>query len=251
MINRTCFLLTLSGIVFMVTGCSSTPSENVKTTGISASYSVESNDGAQATCSARFFVGGSTGTVLDLTSGDSVTCNGQAMARQQDPLTHMITYSAQLAAQAGSTYTIVFTRSGEAPYNSSVVLPRSLTVTSPASGARLKKNKALDLVWNADSDSTTFVDAALSFATTSPSQEASDSKSTTTSSNLIAGRAPAPDPGALTLDAPSTAPTTMSAGDISAQLRLSRIKRGVMSNGLSGSIQATQNSSINLVLVDP
>ena len=73
------WIFVLGILTLLLTACSTTDSENVNTEGIYAVFTIQ-EDGANAT----FYVGGITGTVLQLSSGDSVTCNGNALSEDQD-----------------------------------------------------------------------------------------------------------------------------------------------------------------------
>lgn len=87
--------LFFGSLTILATSCAKTESENVSTKGIYASFGLLGNNVNSVNCSVQLQVGGPTGTFLDLSSGDSITCNGSnTMLRSE--LAGIITYSATL-----------------------------------------------------------------------------------------------------------------------------------------------------------
>lgn len=74
--------------VLVTMGCSVTESENVKTSGIWAHYVIEENEVGSLTAWAVLRVGGSTGTIIDLSGGEHMECNGDIMNEWIEPITN-------------------------------------------------------------------------------------------------------------------------------------------------------------------
>lgn len=222
------FALSLGSII----SCSKTNSDNVKTSGIHATLSVEGNNQNSVTCKATLQVGGSTGTYLDLTSGDTITCNGNSMSRSE--LLGIITYSATVPYQAGSTYTIVLTRTGEDPYSSSVVLPEAISNVSPSAAISQQKGSAISVSWTPSSNATEDSFSA-SLSATGVSAYLTDSP---------------PEQGALGFGSTDTTPSPVSADSSTGTMTYTRTRSGTMATGLSGDIKAYQKTSVSVTLTN-
>lgn len=229
-INGIFILLTLS--FSSLISCSNTKSDNVKTSGIHATFSVEGNNQNSVNCQATLQVGGATGTYLDLTSGDSVTCNGNSMSRSE--LLGIITYSATVPYQVGSTYTIVLTRTGENPYSSSVVLPEAISNVSPSSAISQQKGSAINVSWTPSSNATEDSFSA-SLSATGVSALLTDSP---------------PEQGALGFGSTDTTPSPVSSDSSTGTLTYSRARSGTMATGLAGTIKAYQKTSVSVTLTN-
>lgn len=238
--------LLLTSIVLLaglITACSTTKSDNVDTDGIYAVFYL-SEDGANARGDATFYVGGSTGTVLQLSAGDSITCNGNAMSENQDLFGKFYYYGNCGTLTAGATYTLVFTRNGEdgvETYSSSVVMPAAVTISSPSSGATFTRGQTIPVSWNGGSDS---VEVSISGSGTS----ASGSGSTTYSRS----HGSLDDDGSYTILGADTDPVDTITGVIAnAVISVTRSRSGTMAAGLDGSISARRAGSVSNLTLNP
>ncbi len=223
------FILVLG---FFSAGCSSTASDNVKTSGIYASYSVDGNSISTATCTVILRVGGVTGTYLDLSASDQLTCDGQAMSKSS--LLGIITYSASVSYSVGKSYEIVLTRSGETPYSSTVSLPEAVNITSPTSGTSFSKGSAITTTWSLPT--TTAGGAYVSISASSGGSSYSKNYSQT---NEL---------GTYTFAATDSQSESMPVGSWSGTIQVQRYISGTLASGLSGTILGTQSKSVAITL---
>ena len=230
-------LINISGlfICLLMMSCSKTPSDNVKTAGFYVSYAISGNNVNAATCRATFQVGGGTGTYLDLGSGDSVTCDGQAMSRSE--FAGMISYSVNVPYVVGKTYSLVLTRSGESPYVASVSLPEAIAGYSPSVMTSYQKGSAIAPTWTPSSNGSDSMYVSLSYSYTNGSRLAGKSDS-------------APENGTgIIFDASETQMVPPVPGTWAATIKFSRTRSGSV-GALAGSIRAEQEVSVNVNLVD-
>lgn len=221
---------------FLVGGCSKVPSDNVKTAGIYASYSIRGNNQNSVVCTVQFQAGGSTGTFLDLSAGDSVTCNGQSMSRNE--FAGIITYSATLPYTVGAVYTVIFSRANEGSYTSTVTLPEAIEGISPSQGTTIQKGSALTASWVPSRNLNDNLSATLDIR---PNSSRSMTHAVVDSS---------PENGSLGFSGDQTQVTPPEVGNWAGVLTLKRYRMGTMAEGLKGIIQASQQSSVNLTFVD-
>ncbi|WP_413287451.1 Ig-like domain-containing protein [Bdellovibrio sp. HCB337] len=223
--------------------CSTTTSDNVDTDGIYAVLTIQ-EDGANTRADATFYVGGMTGTVLQLTAGDSVTCNGNAMTENQDLFGKYYYYGNCGTLTAGATYTFTFTRNGDdgpESYSSSVVMPAAITISSPNDGATFTRGQTIPVTWNAGSDT---VEVSISGSGTS----ASGSGSTTYSRS----HGSLDDDGAYTILATDTDPDDTITGVIAnAAISVTRSRSGTMASGLDGQISARRADAVSNLTLNP
>jgi hypothetical protein len=225
-------------IALILSGCSSTLSENVKTAGLNARYSISSDGGNQATCDIVFSVGGGTGTVVELSGDDKVTCNGYATSSWKEPVSNKIHYIAGVPAQPGGNYTVTFTRKGERPYHANVALPNLIALHSPQNGDVIKKGTAIVATWVPDSDSSSDISGVLRYDLVNGNPM------------MILRSSPAPDSGMMTWSASDTAMDSANMGTVQARILIMRSKVGDASPGLKTSISSTLSTQINIQLVD-
>lgn len=222
----------------LIISCAKTKSDNIKTSGFYANYSVTGSQAntALVSCSASFQVE-SGGTYIDLSSGDSVTCNGQSMSRSE--LAGIVTYSASVAYQVGGTYEIVLTRTGESPYSSTVTLPEAVTGISPTSGS-YSKGAQINYSWTPSSTSSDEMIIQFNRVTS-----ASPSPCPRSDSNYDTS----PEDGSGAFGTNQTAlPSDGIAGACSMQIKWIRARNGTMSSGLNGKIKAYQSNEANITL---
>ncbi len=223
------------GVVsLLLIGCAKTSSDNIKTSGFYATYSISSaaTSPTIAICSASFSVEQG-GTYIELGSSDTVTCNGQTMTKSV--VLGIVSYSANLTATVGSTYTVLLTRSGESPYSASVTLPAAIATTAPSVGFSQAKGLGLTYAWTASSnasdamyltgDAVTSGDLACpnrATFTDSPPENGSGAFSTTE----------------MTLRSGGTT------GACAYKISWERARVGTMPSGLNGTITAVQTVSV-------
>lgn len=225
------FSLFLISSLFLFS-CAKTNSDNIKTSGIRATFSVVGNNQNSVTCTASFQVGeGVGGTYLDLDANDSITCNGNSMSKT-DFVT--VSYSATVPYQVGGTYTLVFTRAGEGSYTSTVTLPEAISNYSPNTAQTLQKGSPLNISWTPSSNATDDSFSAY-LSLSGVSELLTDSP---------------PEQGALGFGSAETTPSPSNTGNITGTLEYSRSRTGTMATGLSGSITASQKASISVTLTD-
>ncbi len=130
----------------LLSGCTSTPSTNIKSTGIDARFSVDGANGAAiVAASATFKVGA---TYLDLQGGDEAYCEGVRMSGTS--VIGAITYSATIPRKpTGESYTFELRRPGESPYVGTVVQLDTVSISSPANAATVSGAAPGSVTWNA------------------------------------------------------------------------------------------------------
>jgi hypothetical protein len=231
-------ILLLISALFLFVGCAKTNSDNVKTSGIYATYRVVGNNQNSATCTVQFQVGGATGTFLNLSSGDTVTCDGQSMVRSE--IAGIITYSASVAYQAGKAYNVDFSRPNEGTYTSTVVLPSEINGISVAQNSSFQKGTAITPTWTASGNFLESMLVELNYCTTANSNCYRYQKNDT-----------APEAGSgIGFSSNETQVTPNVAGTWNGSLTFRRYLNGSMDASLSGSIQAEQKRTIDILLND-
>lgn len=224
-------------VVMLAVGCAKTDSDNVKTSGFYVTYSVTGNNVGTAVCTARLQVGGSTGTYLVLSGADSITCDGQTMARSE--FAGIVTYSVNVTYTVGKTYTVVLNRSGEGSYSSSVDLPPTIVGYTPSTTNSFQKGTTLNPTWTPSSNGsdTMYVDLSYNYGTASRTIMHADT---------------APENGGGVAFGPTETQVTPAGapGTWTGTLRYTRTRSGLLSSSLSGTISASQEVSVAVNLTD-
>lgn len=228
--------LTLGFLLLGLGACSNTESENVKTSGFYATYTLFAEGASTATCQATFQVGGSTGTYLDLNSGDSVTCDGQSMVRSE--FLGMIMYTATVTATVGKTYDVVLTRSGEPTYTSSVVLPEAVAGTTPATTTNYTKGSVINTSWTPSSNTT---EDSMTVTLTYDAGEHSASASADDT---------APESGTIGFGSSDTNQYSSVTGTFGGKITFKRKRVGAMASGLEGVVYSQQKLEVPVNLTD-
>ncbi len=245
--NRFQKMLLTTGLLALaqiLTACSDTTSDNIKTSGLYSNYSVTNNTGSRAGtvhCQAVFHVGGSTGTYVILNSGDSVTCNGQGMSYSKDPILNQVVYSLDVPATADGNYNIVLSRPNEGPYASSVRLPAGIQPLAPTINTNIHKGTAFNVQWVANTTSSSSMSISLSYYY----QENGE-----TVQAIAYAPTSQPESGSAWFTSSDTAGNPSATGTWPATLTLSRTNFGSMASGLNGGISASQSVNVNVNLVD-
>ncbi len=219
--------------ISLLSACSTTESDNVATKGIYATIEVAGNNANSVNCEVQLQVGGPTGTYLDLSAGDSLTCNGNTMARNE--FLGIVTYTATLTYAVGATYTIEFVRAGEGTYTSTAVLPGAISGASVQEGNSIAKGQPLTALWTASTSTEDSMYVTLSYSYLNGS---------TTSSQSHGLNDTSPENGSMGFSAAQTQVTPPVAGNFDATLTLKRSRGGTMATGLDGSIRATQKMQV-------
>lgn len=219
----------------LAVSCAKTDSDNIKTSGFYASYSVIVSDTnpTVAQCSASFTVEQG-GTWIELGSSDSVTCNGQSMTKTV--IGAIVNYNANLTATVGGTYTLVLTRQGENPYSAAVVLPAAIVTSAPPANFSQGKGNSLSLAW------TSSASASDTMVVTTNRVTSSDTTCPLTA--RFEDSAPENGVGSFS-SADMSLPSSGTAGTCLMKVVFERIQTGTMPAGLNGSIQAVQQASIS------
>ena len=139
--------------VLLVTGCSSTDSENVGSKGIYAKFDASSN-GTNTQISAKLKVGGAgSNTYLELGNGEHLTVsngvNEIGMIEDVDIWSGKITYEAKVSGDpGGTTYTITFLRNDGQVLASSASLPEDFAIDEAAIKAAYTDQESLLITWS-------------------------------------------------------------------------------------------------------
>jgi len=117
------------GFLTILTACSQISSSEVDASAIYGELSLKRTEGsASAMASATFFVGGPTGTVVQMESPASVNINGQAASEVTEPIINMTSYQASVYSNAN----IVYTDKDGQSYSNSLFMPGSLSMNLPS-----------------------------------------------------------------------------------------------------------------------
>jgi len=167
--TRLCILI---GAV-LISGCSSTTSDNVTTEGINADIDVFANGSGRTFVDAELEVGdGLGGTSLQLVAGDrlTVTANGIQKTMTEDAsIIGRFRYEASFDFDdAGTMFTVSFSRNNgvNAP-NSNVTLPEGFVVQSPQGNDVFSQADDVPIQWTPNGTTITpDIDVSLSCTTT-------------------------------------------------------------------------------------
>jgi len=167
--TRLCILIGAA----LLSGCSSTTSDNVTTEGINADIDVFANGSGRTLVDAELEVGdGLGGTSLQLVAGDrlTVTANGIQKTMTEDAsIIGRFRYEASFDFDdAGTMFTVSFSRNNgvNAP-NSNVTLPEGFVVQSPQSNDVFSQADDVPIQWTPNGTTITpDIDVSLSCATT-------------------------------------------------------------------------------------
>ena len=157
----------------LLSGCSSTTSDNVTTEGINADIDVFANGSGSTFVDAELEVGdGLGGTSLQLVAGDrlTVTANGIQKTMTEDAsIIGRFRYEASFDFDdAGTMFTVSFSRNnGKNAPNSNVTLPEGFVVQSPQSNDVFSQADDVPIQWTPNGTTITpDIDVSLSCTTT-------------------------------------------------------------------------------------
>lgn len=133
----------------MVAGCSTTSSENVKTSGIWAHFSVDHYPDGEVICWGVLRVGGSTGTMIDLTGGEHLECNGSTMSEYVEPITEYRWNRAVVTEDVDRLYDFLFVRTDD-EINTTVEMPMPPYILALDPSDVVYDGESLTITWDAD-----------------------------------------------------------------------------------------------------
>jgi len=115
-------------LALITTACSQIASNQVEPSSIYGELSLNLSEGTSiANVSATFFVGGPTGTVVQMVSPSTITINGQAATQVDDPI-----FGTSYQSSVSTNAAIVYTDSNGTPYTNTLLMPGSLSLTLPS-----------------------------------------------------------------------------------------------------------------------
>lgn len=139
--------------VIQLTACSSADSDDIKTSGISASFSVNAIADGKSHLRARLGVGGSlSNTDLELENGDQlvVSANGQSLVMREDKeFLGGFEYKATLPFNTENTeFTFSFNRpDGDSAPDSTVIMPAAVNLASPTMNSVFNRTDLITISW--------------------------------------------------------------------------------------------------------
>jgi len=133
--------------LILLAGCSSTPSENVKTSGIYAIFTIENKYGENTVkAKATLQVGGMTGSFLKLSEGDELYCDDQKLS-EKTTVIGSVEYIATLPKKnAGEKYVFKFKRKDE-EYIIEVPQLKDVHITAPKQSESFKISEDIKVTW--------------------------------------------------------------------------------------------------------
>ncbi len=144
-----CFFILCTAII---SGCSNTGSDNVKTEGIYAYINVVADGGGNSVVTVDLDVGsGLFGTNLELEGGDTLTAvaGGETRTLRRSGNILDIEYKTTFGFDGGGElYRVSFIREdGTGAENSTVTLPMPFTITAPSDNSLYTVNQDIDFTW--------------------------------------------------------------------------------------------------------
>ena len=139
--------------LLILSACESVDSDDVRTSGLFASYKVEAHGGGNTRIRARFRVGGPfSNTNLKLKGGDQlvVSANGSSVVMRKDSeFLGGTEYKANFVFDTENTeFVIAFNRStGTSAPNSYVNMPAPVNFTSPVAGQTFSRSSMIEIAW--------------------------------------------------------------------------------------------------------
>lgn len=141
------FLAVVLVSILGTTACSTTESENVKTSGIWARFTVEHHPDGDVVCWAVLRVGGGTGTVIELSGGEHIRCNDIQMSEYFEPVTNFRWNRAIVPEDLDGIYDFLFVRTDE-EINTSIVMPELPLIYDLFPDDVVLEGEALTIYWD-------------------------------------------------------------------------------------------------------
>lgn len=150
-------ILLASVVILATSACESTDSEDVKTSGMYATFTAIS-DGSGTRAEAVLKVGGATSnTFVKLSSGDtlSVKAASESLTLTETHFGELYSYVGDLTADApGTEFTFVFDRtSDEDAPSSKATMPAAFNITAPAASTVIKRSESNTITWDSSGSS--------------------------------------------------------------------------------------------------
>lgn len=133
-------------LFFLISACSVTESTNVKTSGIWTHYIIENASGV-IRAYAVLRVGGSTGTILDLSSGEHVRVNNIRLTEWVEPVTGYHWSSALIPEASNHQYDFNFVRTDE-EVHTILTLPEIPEILEPMRNTEVCFGGPLYIAWD-------------------------------------------------------------------------------------------------------
>ena len=131
-----------------VTGCSVTDSTNIKTSGIWARYDVDHDIDDRVTVRGVLRVGGSTGTIINLTMGEHLEVNGVEMTEYVEPITNYQWSRAVINPSVDDLYDIDLIRTDEIVPTTMEVPELPLITDFEPAGLLVYSDETLTVYWD-------------------------------------------------------------------------------------------------------
>jgi hypothetical protein len=135
-------VLPVGACLCLLMACAFTDSTNVATSGIYMGYVVEHHSDSHIEIRAYPRVGGPLGTIITLSSGERITCNGTTLSKG---ILHY--YTTFTSPAAGDTYTFTFHRVDET-LNTVIIVPASPDTAAVSPSTNYNEWDPLDVSWN-------------------------------------------------------------------------------------------------------
>jgi len=240
-------LIITAGTLFVLTACNDeVTSDSIDTSGIWAGIEITSN-GSKTDINVELNVGGSSGTNVDLASGDKlqVTSGSTSIDLQRDTDILDIDYEGSMDIVAsGSEFTLAFIRDNkeDAP-NSKVALPDSFEPILPLSEQSFRFTDPISMAWTPKQDN-----AVIDISVTSVCKDSTD-----TDVNINSGSTKIVDSGAYVFNHTATAFDAIDkAKGCTTTVTMKREVTGTLDSGFTGGfIRASQVRTVtNLTLAN-
>lgn len=147
MLRRLTLISIIIFIILVLYGCSSTTSDNIKTSGIYAIFTIENKYGEDTvTAKASLQVGGITGSYIELVGDDKLYCDDKELSSRKPGL-GIIEYAAQLPKKnAGEKYVFKFKRKDE-EHTIEVIQLKEVHIVEPSQSQTFKISQDIKIKW--------------------------------------------------------------------------------------------------------
>jgi hypothetical protein len=142
------FVATAAVLVPLAVGCSTTESENVKTSGIWARFEVDHYWDGEVICWGVLRVGGQSGTMVDLSGGEFLDCNGVLMDEYVEPVTDYRWTRAEVAEDPEGIYEFYFDRMNDADVSTIVEVAPAPFIDELVPSDVVYGGEALSVYWD-------------------------------------------------------------------------------------------------------